>query len=296
MAQYTIKEVETITGVKAHTLRVWEKRYQICDPTRDDQNKRCYSEAEMRHLVKISHLNQRGHKISALAKLSCQDLELLYKEACEYGESGCCFIDKMTLSLQGFHETLLLQLLANQLAKGSLRDFYEHAYVPMCDRIDFLLMSGALSDMQAGLFERTVGDVLLARRHTATMNISSCAPSVLLVFAKGQEPIEVAFLATALADAGIPSVRFGYTREHHEDLAAAVSKHTVLACCLHDGLSASSINKIDELSLEKQYTLSLSRRPEDSMSWIHLYNSICKFDEQDNPDYISVKDSITFAS
>lgn len=73
-AQYSIKDLEKLTGIKAHTLRIWEKRYGILYPERSETNIRHYTDKDLKKLLNISLLNKHGYKISLLAKLSDYDL------------------------------------------------------------------------------------------------------------------------------------------------------------------------------------------------------------------------------
>ena len=75
MSKYSIKDLEKITGVKAHTIRIWERRYGIIQPERTETNIRFYSNNDLRKLLNISMLNASGIKISHLAKMSSIDLE-----------------------------------------------------------------------------------------------------------------------------------------------------------------------------------------------------------------------------
>ena len=70
MVIYSIREIEEITGIKAHTLRIWEKRYDIVTPHRTQTNIRYYTEKELKEILNISFLNKNGFKISHIAKLS----------------------------------------------------------------------------------------------------------------------------------------------------------------------------------------------------------------------------------
>ncbi|OQX80976.1 MAG: helix-turn-helix-type transcriptional regulator [Bacteroidetes bacterium 4484_249] len=70
MASYTIKDLENYTGIKAHTLRIWEKRYKIVMPKRTCTNIRSYNDNDLKKLLNISILNKHGFKISNIVNLS----------------------------------------------------------------------------------------------------------------------------------------------------------------------------------------------------------------------------------
>ena len=72
MANYTIKDLENFTGIKAHTIRIWEKRYNVVEPKRTDTNIRYYDDEDLKKLLNVSILNRQGYKISSIANLSNQ--------------------------------------------------------------------------------------------------------------------------------------------------------------------------------------------------------------------------------
>lgn len=69
MASYSIKDIEHLSGIKAHTLRIWEKRYNILDPKRTSTNIRYYDDEDLKKILNISILNRNGYKISTIASL-----------------------------------------------------------------------------------------------------------------------------------------------------------------------------------------------------------------------------------
>ena len=66
---FSIKDLENLTGIKAHTIRIWEKRYNLLSPNRSDTNIRNYSLTSFQKLLNISYLNNNGLKISKIADL-----------------------------------------------------------------------------------------------------------------------------------------------------------------------------------------------------------------------------------
>ena len=74
MSIYSIKDLERYSGIKAHTLRIWEQRYNLLAPNRTDTNIRTYCNADLRHILNVSFLNNQGLKISQIAKLSPEEI------------------------------------------------------------------------------------------------------------------------------------------------------------------------------------------------------------------------------
>jgi MerR family transcriptional regulator, light-induced transcriptional regulator len=74
MNAFTIKDLENITGIRAHTIRIWEQRYSFLKPQRTETNIRYYSNEELKAILNISLLNKYGYKISHIDKMSVAEI------------------------------------------------------------------------------------------------------------------------------------------------------------------------------------------------------------------------------
>jgi DNA-binding transcriptional MerR regulator len=77
MNQFTIRDIENLCGIKAHTLRIWEQRYAFVRPKRKAGNHRFYDRDDLKYLLRIAFLYHHGHKPSALARLNETELTQL---------------------------------------------------------------------------------------------------------------------------------------------------------------------------------------------------------------------------
>ena len=75
MSSYSIKDLEQISGIKAHTIRIWEQRYQFLQPSRTTTNSRTYSSNELKTILNVSLLNKYGFKISHIDKMTSEQME-----------------------------------------------------------------------------------------------------------------------------------------------------------------------------------------------------------------------------
>ncbi|HEV8080917.1 MAG TPA: MerR family transcriptional regulator, partial [Chitinophagaceae bacterium] len=75
MKKFTINDVERFSGIKAHTLRVWERRYALVHPGRSSGNSRLYTIDEVKKILNIALLKKNGHKMSVLAQTSAESIE-----------------------------------------------------------------------------------------------------------------------------------------------------------------------------------------------------------------------------
>ena len=81
MSSYSIRDLEQLSGIKAHTLRIWEQRYNIIAPKRTDTNIRLYDDQDLKLVLNISLLKEHGYKISDIAKMTP---EAMNSEAVSY--------------------------------------------------------------------------------------------------------------------------------------------------------------------------------------------------------------------
>ena len=77
---FSIKDLENLSGIKAHTIRIWEKRYNVLQPMRSDTNIRNYDLQSLQKLLNVVLLNDYGYKISRIAEHSSEKIELLVRE------------------------------------------------------------------------------------------------------------------------------------------------------------------------------------------------------------------------
>ena len=75
MNQFTIKDIENLSGVKAHTIRIWETRYHFLKPSRTESNIRRYSSDELKTLLNVAFLNNAGFKVSHIDNMSVSERE-----------------------------------------------------------------------------------------------------------------------------------------------------------------------------------------------------------------------------
>ena len=120
MDQYRINDLERLTGIKAHTIRIWEKRYLLIKPSRTQTNRRFYTGAELVKLMNVSTLINNGYKISTVAALSESDLQQLVEKV-HHHQGSDDFIDaylhELTVAMIELDELTFTQTYENAIAK-----------------------------------------------------------------------------------------------------------------------------------------------------------------------------------
>ncbi len=132
MNSYQIADLERLTGIKAHTIRIWEKRYNLIEPHRTSTNIRYYDDAQARKLLKVSTLLAQGIKISKISELSEKEINSRIQELQHVvSEDAICtgFINELTASMlafdeNGFEKTFSSAVIRFGMYQAMLKVFY----------------------------------------------------------------------------------------------------------------------------------------------------------------------------
>jgi DNA-binding transcriptional MerR regulator len=161
MGKYSIKDLEKISGVKAHTIRIWEKRYELIQPCRTSTNIRYYNDAELRRILNISILTRNGFKISRIAKF--QDIEISERVLLLTQREGKNedIIESLVLSMIEFDESRFDRLLSNLVIKLGFEDTLIKVLVPFFERVGILWQTGTIVPAQEHFVSNLVRQKLL---------------------------------------------------------------------------------------------------------------------------------------
>lgn len=147
-ANYTIKDLEQLTGIKAHTLRIWEKRYNIVTPFRTDTNIRYYNDADVKKLLNISILNRHGIKISMLANMTHKELvDNIIAVSNKITDAGS-HIENLVVSMIDMNEAKFEKDLNKLIISQGFEDTFTRIIIPFFDKIGVLWQIGTIHPAQ----------------------------------------------------------------------------------------------------------------------------------------------------
>jgi len=148
MIQYSIKDLENISGIKAHTLRIWELRYKLLKPLRTDTNIRYYSNDDMRKILNVSLLNTNGVKISKIANLS--DTEIGEKIAAIFSneESFQSQVESLVIAMIEMDEERFESVFANNILKFGIEGTIMNIIYPFLVKIGMLWQTDSINPGQ----------------------------------------------------------------------------------------------------------------------------------------------------
>lgn len=142
--QFSIKDLENLSGIKAHTIRIWEKRYQIFNPNRTETNIRYYSIEELQKLLNISFLNNYGYKISRISELSENDLNKLVKQVYSDKTNANFSINILKIAMFNFDAVLFNETYNELLKTKSFSTIFLEIYIPFLREIGMLWQTNSI--------------------------------------------------------------------------------------------------------------------------------------------------------
>jgi len=148
VSSYSIKDLEHLSGIKAHTLRIWEQRYNFIEPKRTDTNIRYYSDDDLKLVLNISTLKENGYKISKIAKMNEEELS---KEVLKIAETNLRFpdqINSLTLSMIDMDEDRFESILNNNILKYGFEKTMLNIIYPFLAKIGMLWQTGSILPAQ----------------------------------------------------------------------------------------------------------------------------------------------------
>jgi len=135
---FSIKDLEKLTGIKAHTIRIWEKRYSLLEPERTETNIRTYDLKNLQKLLNISYLNANGYKISKIASMQPDQIKKHVEDTAEKDITHNHAISTFKLAMLNFDQKLFYETYAGlEKEKGFINIFYDD-FMPLMGEIGML--------------------------------------------------------------------------------------------------------------------------------------------------------------
>ena len=145
---FSIKDLENLSGIKAHTIRIWEKRYNVLTPMRTETNIRYYDIASLQKLLNITLLHNHGYKISKISKLPQEKIPVMVREIISEKNAKNHAINAFKMAMMNFDQTLFQNTYNQLLSEKSFREVFYEVFIPLLDDIGFLWMTETITPAQ----------------------------------------------------------------------------------------------------------------------------------------------------
>ncbi len=229
---YSIKDLENICGIKAHTIRIWEKRYNLLNPERTDTNIRLYSIQSLQKLLNVSFLVNCGYKISRISKLSQEEIdEYVNSIVSDQTTIDRSFNDlKMAMlnfSASNFHDTY------DKMSKRfDFRRIFLEVFVPFLNEVGMLWQTNSVNSSHEHFISGLIKQKLISHINDLQKRevVKKDKTFVLYLPTREMHDLSLLFLNSIVLEEGYKSIYLGanISTEYLENLAK-LQDHLVFA-------------------------------------------------------------------
>ena len=208
---FFIQDLEIYSGVKAHTIRIWEKRYDLLNPTRLNRNIRKYSLLDLQKLLNVSLLYSNGYKISKISKLTEEELQEECRSLSAETIQKNYFVNKLIVCMYGFDTLVFEEIYVELSATMSFDKIFTDVYIPMLNHIGLLWQTDAIQPVHEHFISSLITQKILLNTSLISGIPNSDNDEVFVLFLPEGEIHEIGlmFLNLVLKKQGFKTVYLG---------------------------------------------------------------------------------------
>jgi len=145
MEQFSIKDLERLSGINAHTIRIWERRYGLIEPSRTDTNRRRYTGSDLRRIINVAILNRNGFKISKIAGMNEQGIEQRVSLLLASPKPEETEVDTLILAMLALNKSSVNEILGNAILSRGFEYTVTHVMFPFMNRVGIMWQTGTIN-------------------------------------------------------------------------------------------------------------------------------------------------------
>lgn len=209
-ASFSIKDLENICGVKAHTIRIWEKRYHLLTPERTDTNIRNYNMDSLKKLLNVSFLVNCGYKISRISKLTPNEIDDYLKSIV----SDQTVVDKtfnnMKLAMLNYSNHLFCETFEEARERFSFNDVFYNIFIPFLNEIGLLWQSNTINSTHEHFVTNLMKQKMWTQINKLQQENSNTGKTYVLFLPEGEiNDLSLIFLNNLLLTKGYRTIYLG---------------------------------------------------------------------------------------
>ena len=199
MESYTMSQVETLTGISAHKLRMWERRYNFLTPERSSSNIRFYSDAQLRKLLNVGILTRNGFRISKIDKMTDEDIHLnvmqILSKTSDENEDE---INALILCMMDFNEAEFSSIFQRNIIRKGFMETITQIIYPFLNHIGILWGTSKVIPAQEHFISNLIRQKIISAIETLPLP-SEDAPRIVLFLLDGEDHDISLLLASFIA-------------------------------------------------------------------------------------------------
>lgn len=142
---FSIKDLENLSGIKAHTIRIWEKRYNVLQPMRTNTNIRLYSLSSLQKLLNITLLHDHGYKISKISTFSDEKIAEMIRDIVSSKNAKNHAVSAFKMAMMNFDQDLFSNTYNWLLEEKSFSEIFNQVFIPLLEEIGLLWQTDTIT-------------------------------------------------------------------------------------------------------------------------------------------------------
>lgn len=226
--QFSIKDLENLSGVKAHTIRIWEKRYNLLEPTRTDTNIRKYDMVNLKKLLNVTFLYNEGFKISKIASFQESEILKIVNNQAEARKEDYAITSFKTAMFE-FDQNLFTQTYNELLEEKSFREVFFEVFLPLLNEIGMLWQTGTIDPAHERFISELIKQKIILRIEAQQRKTALTSDFLFVLYLPYQEIHEIGLLyanyeilnhgfRSLYLGSNIPIESLTHVTKHHEQI------------------------------------------------------------------------------
>ena len=191
---FSIKDLENLSGIKAHTIRIWEKRYNVLEPMRTDTNIRFYDLQSLQKLLNITLLHNHGYKISKISKYPPERIPALVREIVTEKSVKHHAINAFKMAMINFDQTLFATTYSTLLSEKSFSEIFHDVFIPLLNEIGLLWQTNTISPSHEHFMTHLIKQKLLVNTEKIQINAPTNTEKIFVLFLPTNEIHELGLM------------------------------------------------------------------------------------------------------
>lgn len=192
--RFSIRDLENLSGIKAHTIRIWEKRYDLLAPERTSTNIRTYSLGSLQKLLNITLLYKSGHKISKIAKIPEENIPRMVREIVAKSSVDHRCINSFKMAMMNFDQALFTKTYDNLRQEKSFDQIFKEIFIPFLTELGLLWQTDTISPPHEHFITNLIKQKILINTEKLQGDAPSKTDKVFVLFLPDNEIHELGLL------------------------------------------------------------------------------------------------------
>lgn len=206
---FTIKDIENLSGIKAHTIRIWEQRYKFLKPTRSETNIRFYNNEELRIILNIALLNKYGYKISHISRMSQRSICEKVLSLTDAEAKASIIVNNLLRCMVDFNVASFETILTDYINTAGIEKSVVQIICPFLEKVGVLWLTSHINPAQERLVSNVIRQKIIVGIDSLPTKKTSSSKVCLFLPEGEYHELSLLFVAFLLKKRGVSVIYLG---------------------------------------------------------------------------------------